>query len=140
MQHYRVRQERRMSFQPKEIVKRPRQRLDQAELDRMVLSHERFQAGRPGGQRAVLSYVDLLRVSLAKEPADLAIEVGRLFASYSRQWLVNQEIVIAEDQMDFGLERLRCGLCTVSFSCRFGCHYWNRANCFLKSSSVRYLL
>jgi len=53
-----------MSFQPKEIVKRPRQRMDQAELDRVVLSHERFQAGRPGGQRAVLSYMDLSRVSL----------------------------------------------------------------------------
>ena len=37
----------------------------------------------------------LLRVSLGHEPADLALEVGRLFASYSRQWLVNQEVVIA---------------------------------------------
>src|SRR5260221_12344974 len=53
-----------MSFQPKGIVKRPRQRLEQAELDRMVLSHERFQAGRPGGQRAVLSYMDLSRLNL----------------------------------------------------------------------------
>ncbi len=37
----------------------------------------------------------LLLVSLGREPADLAIEVGRLFASYSRQWLADQEIVIA---------------------------------------------
>src|SRR5258708_29031008 len=53
-----------MSFQPKEIGKRPRQRVEQAELDRIVLSHERFQAGRPGGQRAVLSYMDLARLDL----------------------------------------------------------------------------
>src|SRR5260370_7573308 len=64
MQHNRVRHRETMSFQPKEIVKRPRQRMDQAELDRVVLSHERFQAGRPGGQRAGLSYMDLSRVSL----------------------------------------------------------------------------
>ncbi len=37
----------------------------------------------------------LVLVALGKAPADLAIEVGRLFASYSRQWLVDQEIVVA---------------------------------------------
>ena len=37
----------------------------------------------------------LVLVALAKKPADLAIEVGRLFATYSRQWLHDQEIVIA---------------------------------------------
>ena len=37
----------------------------------------------------------LVLVALGREPADLAIEVGRLFASYSREWLADQEIVIA---------------------------------------------
>lgn len=37
----------------------------------------------------------LLLVSLGKAPADLAIEVGSLFSSYSRTWLKNHEIVIA---------------------------------------------
>ncbi len=34
-------------------------------------------------------------VALGKAPADLAIEVGRLFASYSRQWMVDQEIIVS---------------------------------------------
>jgi adenine deaminase len=37
----------------------------------------------------------LVLVALAKAPADLAIEVGRLLAVYSRQWLENQEIIVA---------------------------------------------
>ncbi len=37
----------------------------------------------------------LTLVALGKRPADLAIEVGRLFASYSRQWHDRQEIVVA---------------------------------------------
>ena len=34
-------------------------------------------------------------VALGKKPADLAIEVGRLLAVYSRQWMTDQEIVIS---------------------------------------------
>ena len=34
-------------------------------------------------------------VALGKAPADLAIEVGRLFAAYSRSWMVDQEIIVA---------------------------------------------
>src|SRR5450432_689252 len=37
----------------------------------------------------------LVLVALGKASADLAIEVGRLFASYSRQWLTDQEIIVA---------------------------------------------
>ena len=37
----------------------------------------------------------LTLVALGKQPADLVIEVGRLLAVYSRQWLNGQEIVIA---------------------------------------------
>jgi adenine deaminase len=37
----------------------------------------------------------LVLVALGKAPADLAIEVGRLLAVYSRHWLVDQEIIIA---------------------------------------------
>jgi len=37
----------------------------------------------------------LTLVALGRRPADLVIEVGRLLAVYSRQWLENQEIVIA---------------------------------------------
>ena len=37
----------------------------------------------------------LTLVALGKRPADLVIEVGRLLAVYSRQWLNSQEIVIA---------------------------------------------
>ena len=37
----------------------------------------------------------LVLVALGKAPADLAIEVGRLFAAYSRQWLTDQEIIVA---------------------------------------------
>ena len=36
----------------------------------------------------------LVLVALGKAPAALAIEVGRLFSSYSRTWLVDQEIII----------------------------------------------
>lgn len=42
----------------------------------------------------VLIRQDLTLVALGKSPADLVIEVGRLLAVYSRQWLVDQEIVI----------------------------------------------
>lgn len=37
----------------------------------------------------------LLLVALGKAPADLAIEVGRLFASYAGEWLERQEIVVS---------------------------------------------
>jgi adenine deaminase len=37
----------------------------------------------------------LTLVALGKKPADLTIEVGRLLAVHSRQWLENQEIVIS---------------------------------------------
>jgi adenine deaminase len=37
----------------------------------------------------------LVLVALGKAPADLAIEVGRLFATYSRQWMKDQEIIVA---------------------------------------------
>ncbi len=37
----------------------------------------------------------LLSVALGREPADLCIEVGRLLAVHAREWLVDQEIVIA---------------------------------------------
>ena len=37
----------------------------------------------------------LLLVSLAKKPADLAIEVGRLLAVHANHWMENQEIVIS---------------------------------------------
>src|SRR5436190_13837042 len=36
----------------------------------------------------------LILVALGKEPADLAIRVGRLFHVYSRTWADDQEIVI----------------------------------------------
>lgn len=38
---------------------------------------------------------NLVLVALGKRPADLAIEVGRLLAVYSRQWLTDQEIIVA---------------------------------------------
>ncbi|MDR3476293.1 MAG: adenine deaminase C-terminal domain-containing protein [Devosia sp.] len=37
----------------------------------------------------------LTLVALGKRPADLAIEVGRLLAVYSRQWLQKQEIIVS---------------------------------------------
>lgn len=37
----------------------------------------------------------LTLVALGKRPADLAIEVGRLLAVYSRQWLEKQEIIVS---------------------------------------------
>ena len=37
----------------------------------------------------------LTLVALGKKPADLAIEVGRLLAVYSRQWLADQEIIVS---------------------------------------------
>ena len=37
----------------------------------------------------------LLQVSLGNEPADLVVEVGRMFAAYAAEWLDDQEIVIA---------------------------------------------
>lgn len=37
----------------------------------------------------------LLSVSLAREPADLCLEVGRLLAVHAREWLTDQEIIIA---------------------------------------------
>ncbi len=37
----------------------------------------------------------LLSVALGREPADLCIEVGRLLAVHAREWLTDQEIVIA---------------------------------------------
>ncbi len=37
----------------------------------------------------------LTLVALGKAPADLAIEVGRLLAVYSRHWMVDQEIIVA---------------------------------------------
>jgi hypothetical protein len=54
-----------MSFQPRHIVTRPRPRIDQQDLDRVIVSHGMFEAGRHGGQRAVLSYRDLSRLDLA---------------------------------------------------------------------------
>ena len=37
----------------------------------------------------------LTLVALGKQPADLAIEVGRLLAVWSRQWLTDQEIIVS---------------------------------------------
>jgi adenine deaminase len=37
----------------------------------------------------------LVLVALGKRPADRAIEVGRLFSAWSREWLTEQEIVVA---------------------------------------------
>ena len=37
----------------------------------------------------------LLQVALGAEPADLVIGVGRLFASYAREWLPDQDIVVS---------------------------------------------
>ena len=37
----------------------------------------------------------LTLVALGKKPADLAIEVGRLLAVWSRQWLTDQEIIVS---------------------------------------------
>src|SRR5215203_4069470 len=37
----------------------------------------------------------LTLVALGKKPADLAIEVGRLLAVHSRQWLEDYEIVVS---------------------------------------------
>ena len=37
----------------------------------------------------------LTLVALGKRPADRLIEVGRLLAVWSRQWLTDQEIVIS---------------------------------------------
>ncbi len=38
---------------------------------------------------------NLALVALGKQPADRVIEVGRLFAAHSRQWLDNHEIVVS---------------------------------------------
>src|SRR5713226_315503 len=47
------------------LVEHPRQRMTQVELDRAVLRHEMYQAGRLGGHRAVLTYRDLSGLDLA---------------------------------------------------------------------------
>jgi len=43
----------------------------------------------------------LVLVALGKAPADLAIEVGRLFSSYSRTWLENQEVIVSGRRIAF---------------------------------------
>ena len=43
----------------------------------------------------------LVLVALGKAPADLAIEVGRLFSSYSRTWLDNQEVIVSGRRIAF---------------------------------------
>ena len=37
----------------------------------------------------------LVLVGLGRAPADLAIEVGRLFSAYSRTWMKDQEVIVA---------------------------------------------
>jgi uncharacterized protein YjbI with pentapeptide repeats len=44
---------------------RPRVKMTQAELDGVIKRHEMYQAGRMGGQRALLSYRDLTGLNLA---------------------------------------------------------------------------
>jgi uncharacterized protein YjbI with pentapeptide repeats len=44
---------------------RPRVKMSQAELDAVIKRHEMYQAGRMGGQRALLSYRDLTGLNLA---------------------------------------------------------------------------
>jgi hypothetical protein len=44
---------------------RQRARVTQAELDRALRLHEMFKAGRPGGQRAILTWRDMSGLKLA---------------------------------------------------------------------------
>src|SRR5579885_2449747 len=54
-----------MDANAQQQVNRPRQRIDQATLDRVLERHERYLTGRHGGQRAVLVYMDLSHLVLA---------------------------------------------------------------------------
>jgi adenine deaminase len=47
----------------------------------------------PEDEVAIRQHLTL--VALGKRPADLAIEVGRLLSVHSRQWLVDQEIIVS---------------------------------------------
>ena len=46
-------------------VLRPREPIGQREIDEIIKRNELYQAARPGGQRAVLSYRDLTGLNLA---------------------------------------------------------------------------
>src|SRR6266436_3880468 len=54
-----------MNLHPKQTVTRPRHHI---ELDRIVARHQKYQAGRLGGQRAVLAYADLSHLDLSGRP------------------------------------------------------------------------
>ena len=47
----------------------------------------------PQDEVAIRQHLTL--VALGKRPADLAIEVGRLLAVYSRVWMDDQEIIVS---------------------------------------------
>ena len=51
-------------MQPWKTIDRPRRRIGQAELDKIVRQHGMFQACRVGGRRALLSYADMTGLDL----------------------------------------------------------------------------
>src|ERR1043165_4012173 len=52
------------------VTERPRRRVTQPELDRILRQHDDFLAGRVGGRRAVLSYTDMSGLTLAGRSLD----------------------------------------------------------------------